>query len=77
MFAFRRKRSAYAWSARVAAELILLPQVAYRGQEITSLRLRGLLALLADELGTGTSPRCRSGTRSAGRSGGRVRIMAR
>ncbi|WP_410670612.1 ATP-binding protein [Amycolatopsis sp. cmx-4-68] len=34
-------------------ELVLLPRVAYRGREITSPRLGGLLALLADDLRTG------------------------
>ncbi|MGK3207882.1 ATP-binding protein [Amycolatopsis sp. MEPSY49] len=34
-------------------ELVLLPRVAYRGREITSARLGGLLALLADDLRTG------------------------
>jgi predicted ATPase len=37
----------------VTIELALLPRVAYRGQEITSPRLRGLLALLAADLRTG------------------------
>ncbi|SED13465.1 Predicted ATPase [Amycolatopsis tolypomycina] len=36
-------------------ELVLLPRVAYRGREITSPRLGGLLALLADDLRTGAS----------------------
>ncbi|WP_406438749.1 AfsR/SARP family transcriptional regulator [Streptomyces sp. NBC_00631] len=36
-------------------ELILLPQVACRGREITAPRLRGLLALLARDLRTGCS----------------------
>ncbi len=36
-------------------ELTLLSQVAYRGREITAPRLRGLLALLAQELRTGCS----------------------
>jgi DNA-binding SARP family transcriptional activator len=39
----------------VTTELTLLPRVAYRGQEITSRRLRGLLALLAGDLRTGAS----------------------
>jgi len=39
----------------VTAELILLPRVAYRGQEVSGPRLRGLLALLADELRSGCS----------------------
>ncbi|MEV7040713.1 BTAD domain-containing putative transcriptional regulator [Amycolatopsis sp. NPDC051061] len=34
-------------------ELVLLPRVAHRGREITSPRLGGLLALLADDLRTG------------------------
>lgn len=36
-------------------ELCLLPRVAFRGQEITAPRLRGLIALLADDLHTGCS----------------------
>ncbi|MET9076413.1 BTAD domain-containing putative transcriptional regulator [Streptomyces sp. NPDC004232] len=36
-------------------ELTLLPRVACRGQEITAPRLRGLLALLAEDLRTGCS----------------------
>ncbi|MFE7571555.1 ATP-binding protein [Streptomyces sp. NPDC057539] len=36
-------------------ELTLLPRVAYRGQEVTAPRLRGLLALLAGDLRTGCS----------------------
>ncbi|WP_206797465.1 BTAD domain-containing putative transcriptional regulator [Amycolatopsis sp. MtRt-6] len=36
-------------------ELVLLPRVAYRGREITSPRLGGLLALLAEDLRTGAS----------------------
>ncbi|WP_370964407.1 BTAD domain-containing putative transcriptional regulator [Amycolatopsis sp. cg9] len=36
-------------------ELVLLPRVACRGREITSPRLGGLLALLAEELRTGAS----------------------
>lgn len=36
-------------------ELTLLTTVAYRGQEVTAPRLRGLLALLADDLRTGCS----------------------
>ncbi|MEU5262945.1 BTAD domain-containing putative transcriptional regulator [Amycolatopsis sp. NPDC021455] len=36
-------------------ELVLLPRVAYRGRELTSPRLGGLLALLADDLRTGAS----------------------
>jgi DNA-binding SARP family transcriptional activator len=39
----------------VTSELTLLSRVAYRGQEITSPRLRGLLALLAGDLRTGAS----------------------
>jgi predicted ATPase/DNA-binding SARP family transcriptional activator len=38
----------------VTIELTLLSRVAYRGQEITSPRLRGLLALLAGDLRTGS-----------------------
>ncbi|WP_336207226.1 hypothetical protein [Nonomuraea sp. LPB2021202275-12-8] len=34
-------------------ELTLLPQVAYRGREISGPRVHGLLALLAGELRTG------------------------
>jgi hypothetical protein len=34
----------------VATELILLPRVAFRGNEIAGPRLQGLLALLATEL---------------------------
>jgi hypothetical protein len=41
--------------APVTTELTLLPRVAWRGQEITSPRLRGLLALLAGDLRTGAS----------------------
>ncbi|MGY0069567.1 ATP-binding protein [Streptomyces sp. QTS137] len=36
-------------------DLTLLPSVAYRGQEVTAPRLRGLLALLAGDLRTGCS----------------------
>ncbi|MET0234109.1 MAG: BTAD domain-containing putative transcriptional regulator [Kibdelosporangium sp.] len=36
-------------------DLVLLPRVAYRGQEINGPRLRGLFALLAGELRTGCS----------------------
>ncbi|MFI6284003.1 ATP-binding protein [Streptomyces sp. NPDC051018] len=39
----------------MTTELTLLPRVAYRGQEVTAPRLRGLLALLAGELRTGCS----------------------
>jgi hypothetical protein len=39
----------------VTIELTLLPRVAYRGREVTSPRLRGLLALLAGDLRTGCS----------------------
>lgn len=39
----------------MTTDLTLLSQVAYRGKEITSARLRGLLALLADDLRTGCS----------------------
>jgi predicted ATPase/DNA-binding SARP family transcriptional activator len=39
----------------VTTELVLLPRVSYRGQEITRPRLRSLLALLADDLRTGCS----------------------
>ncbi|MGW4562103.1 ATP-binding protein [Streptomyces sp. NPDC004561] len=39
----------------MTTELTLLSQVAHRGREITAPRLRGLLALLADELRTGCS----------------------
>jgi predicted ATPase/DNA-binding SARP family transcriptional activator len=39
----------------VSTELTLLPRVAYRDQEVTSPRLRGLLALLAGDLRTGCS----------------------
>jgi predicted ATPase/DNA-binding SARP family transcriptional activator len=39
----------------VTIELTMLPRVAYRGQEITSPRLRGLLALLAGDLHGGSS----------------------
>jgi DNA-binding SARP family transcriptional activator len=39
----------------VTIELTLLPRVAYRDREITSPRLRGLLALLAGDLRTGCS----------------------
>jgi predicted ATPase/DNA-binding SARP family transcriptional activator len=39
----------------VAAELILLSRVAYRGREISGSRLQGLLALLARDLRTGCS----------------------
>ncbi|GAA4796474.1 ATP-binding protein [Streptomyces ziwulingensis] len=37
----------------MTTELVLLPRVACRGQEITAPRLRGLLALLAEDLRTG------------------------
>lgn len=37
----------------VATELILLPRVAFRGNEIAGPRLQGLLALLATELRAG------------------------
>lgn len=43
------------YPARVTTDLILLPRIAYRGQEVTAPRLRGLLALLAGELRTGCS----------------------
>ncbi|MFI5805060.1 ATP-binding protein [Streptomyces sp. NPDC051561] len=36
-------------------DLVLLPSVAFRGQEVTAPRLRGLLALLAGEVRTGCS----------------------
>ncbi|TPQ16536.1 ATP-binding protein [Streptomyces sporangiiformans] len=39
----------------MTTDLTLLPHVAYRGQEITAPRLRGLLALLAGDLRTGCS----------------------
>ncbi|WTW95902.1 AfsR/SARP family transcriptional regulator [Streptomycetaceae bacterium NBC_01309] len=39
----------------MTTELILLTRVAYRGREITAPRLRGLLALLAEDLRTGCS----------------------
>jgi predicted ATPase len=39
----------------VTVELVLLPRVSYAGVEITGLRLRGLLALLADDLHVGCS----------------------
>lgn len=39
----------------MTAELTLLSQVACRGREITAPRLRGLLALLAEDLRTGCS----------------------
>ncbi|MEU1493930.1 BTAD domain-containing putative transcriptional regulator [Streptomyces sp. NPDC005776] len=39
----------------MTTDLTLLPRVAYRGQELTAPRLRGLLALLADDLRTGSS----------------------
>jgi len=39
----------------VTIELVLLPRVAHHGREITSRRLGGLLALLADDLRTGAS----------------------
>ncbi|MET7938431.1 BTAD domain-containing putative transcriptional regulator [Streptomyces sp. NPDC005322] len=37
----------------MTTDLTLLPRVAYRGQEVTAPRLRGLLALLAGDLRTG------------------------
>lgn len=40
-------------TARVTTDLTLLPRVAYRGQELTAPRLRGLLALLAGDLRSG------------------------
>ncbi|MGP4087228.1 ATP-binding protein [Streptomyces sp. KR55] len=39
----------------MTTDLTLLPRVAYRGEEITAPRLRGLLALLAGDLRTGCS----------------------
>ncbi|MFE6158414.1 ATP-binding protein [Streptomyces sp. NPDC056486] len=39
----------------MTTDLTLLPRVAYRGQEVTAPRLRGLLALLAGDVGTGCS----------------------
>ncbi|MGW6060496.1 ATP-binding protein [Streptomyces sp. NPDC055189] len=39
----------------MTTDLTLLPRVAYRGQEVTAPRLRGLLALLAGEVRTGCS----------------------
>jgi predicted ATPase/DNA-binding SARP family transcriptional activator len=39
----------------VTTDLTLLPRVAYRGQEVTAPRLRGLLALLAGDLRAGCS----------------------
>ena len=39
----------------VTTDLVLLSRVAYRGQEVTSPRLRGLLALLAADLRAGAS----------------------
>ncbi|MFD7599885.1 ATP-binding protein [Streptomyces mirabilis] len=39
----------------MTTDLTLLPRVAYRGQEVTAPRLRGLLALLAGDLRTGCS----------------------
>jgi predicted ATPase len=39
----------------VTTDLTLLPRVAYRGQEVTAPRLRGLLALLAGDVRTGCS----------------------
>ncbi|MEZ3183162.1 AfsR/SARP family transcriptional regulator [Streptomyces pimonensis] len=39
----------------MSTDLTLLPRVAYRGQEVTSRRLRSLLALLAGDLRTGCS----------------------
>ncbi|WP_411153368.1 ATP-binding protein [Streptomyces sp. A30] len=39
----------------MSTDLTLLPRVAYRGQEVTSHRLRSLLALLAGDLRTGCS----------------------
>ncbi|MFI7320839.1 ATP-binding protein [Streptomyces venezuelae] len=39
----------------MTVDLTLLSQVAYRGREITAPRLRGLLALLADDVRTGCS----------------------
>ncbi|MFD5555794.1 ATP-binding protein [Streptomyces sp. NPDC127068] len=39
----------------MTTDLILLPRVAYRGQEVTAPRLRALLALLAGDLRTGCS----------------------
>ncbi|MEU9184666.1 BTAD domain-containing putative transcriptional regulator [Streptomyces sp. NPDC048484] len=39
----------------MTTDLTLLPRVAYRGQEVTAPRLRGLLALLAADLRTGCS----------------------
>jgi hypothetical protein len=39
----------------MTTELALLSRVAYRGQEVTAPRLRGLLALLAGDLRGGCS----------------------
>ncbi|MEU2213128.1 hypothetical protein ABZ566_39415, partial [Streptomyces hygroscopicus] len=39
----------------MTTDLTLLPRVAYRGQEVTAPRLRGLLALLAGDVRTGCS----------------------
>ncbi|WP_328381257.1 AfsR/SARP family transcriptional regulator [Streptomyces sp. NBC_00400] len=39
----------------MTTDLTLLPRVAYRGEEVTAPRLRGLLALLAGDLPTGCS----------------------
>ncbi|MEU6676177.1 BTAD domain-containing putative transcriptional regulator [Streptomyces sp. NPDC046925] len=39
----------------MTTDLTLLPRVAYRGQEVTAPRLRGLLALLAGDVRTGRS----------------------
>ncbi len=45
----------HGYSDRVIPELTLLPRVAYHGQEVTSPRLRSLLALLAADLRIGAS----------------------
>jgi hypothetical protein len=50
-----RGTAAASYSALVTVELTLLSRVAYREQEITGPRLRGLLALLAGDLRTGCS----------------------
>jgi hypothetical protein len=51
----RGTAAATLYPALVAVELTLLSRVAYRDQEVTGPRLRGLLALLAGDLRTGCS----------------------
>ena len=56
-----RGAAATLYPALVAVELTLLSRVAYRDQEVTGPRLRGLLALLASDLRTGCAHRLAGG----------------